>query len=284
MAPARFRLGETAAMPSPFPGMDPWLESTLYFGGLHNRMITYVTASLQTKLPEPYYADSEDRVYIDVEYRIPDVNVIKRDREYVDHDNGGVAVATRSQPIVVEPVPVMYTGETTESFLNIYTRHGDRERLVTSIEILSPSNKASGPGMSAYAQKQREFLAEQVHLVEIDLLRAGKHTTIVPLDLLRKRAIKYDYHVCISRFDRRHEALLYPFLLQDRLPEIVIPLLPGEGGVPLDLQEAMDRAYDAGPYRRRTRYAEDQPDPPLTAEQQIWATEHLATAGVLPKV
>src|SRR5205085_11150989 len=103
--------------------------------------------------------------------------------------------------------------------------------------------------MDAYGQKQRQFLTEQVHLVEIDLLRAGKHVTVVPIELLRKRAIKYDYHVCISRFDRRYEALLDPFLVPDRLPEIVLPLLPGEGGVALDLQEALDRAYDAGPYR-----------------------------------
>src|SRR5947209_3875028 len=117
-------------MPSPFPGMDPWLESSLYFGGLHNRMITYITAALQTKLPEPYYADSEDRVYVDVEVRIPDVNVLRREEPYPENGNGGVAVAARSQPIVVEPVPVMYTWEATEAFVNVYTRHGERERLV----------------------------------------------------------------------------------------------------------------------------------------------------------
>ena len=63
-------------MPSPFPGMDPWLESPLSFGGLHSSMITFVKASLQTRLPEPYYADSEDRIYVDVEVRVPDVNVL----------------------------------------------------------------------------------------------------------------------------------------------------------------------------------------------------------------
>jgi hypothetical protein len=247
-------------------------------------MITYITDSLQAKLPDPYYADSEDRVYVDVEYRVPDVNVIKRGEQDSEQGtgDGGVAVATRSRPIVVEPVPVMYTGETTEGFVNVYTRQGERERLVTSIEILSPSNKRSGLGMSAYLQKQKELLAKRVHLVEIDLLRAGKHVTIVPQSLLRERAIQYDYHVCISRFDRRFAALLYPFALPERLPEIDIPLLPGDRGVALDLQEAMDRAYDAGPYRKRVRYAEDSPDPPLTPEQQQWAAEHLRAAGLLP--
>lgn len=269
-------------MQSPFPGMDPWLESTLYFGGLHSSMITYIKATLQSRLPEPYYTDSDDRVYVDVDYRIPDVNVLRReDYDQATDNGGGTAVATRSQPIVVEPVPIPTYFETTESFLNVYTRHGDRERLVTSIEILSPSNKVEGDGRSAYVQKQKEFLTKKVHIVEIDLLRAGKHTTVVPIEMLRERVAKYDYHVCVSRFDRRHAAFTYPFLLTDRLPEIAIPLLPGDGGVPLDLQEVMDRAYDAGPYRRRTRYAEDQPDPPLTPEQGIWATEQLRIAGLV---
>jgi hypothetical protein len=261
--------------------MDPWLESTLYFGGLHGRMITYITAMLQPRLPAPYYTDSEDRVYVDIEYRIPDVNVIRRDEPNVPSRNGGVATATRSRSIVVGPIPFPYTGETTESFLNVYTRQDDKERLVTSIEILSPTNKRPGPGAVAYAKKQNKMLRKKVHTVEIDLLRADKHTTIVPLELMQKQVGKYDYHVCVSQYHRRREALLYPFLLTERLPEIAIPLLPGDGEVTLDLQLAMDAAYDAGPHRRRVHYNEP-PDPPLPPEQQPWAADLLRVAGLLP--
>src|SRR3954453_19349154 len=98
-------------MPSPFPGMDPWLESPLYFAGLHSSMITYMKAVLQARLPEPYYADSDDRVYVDVEVRVPDVNVLRRDEPFPSADDGGVAVATRSRPILAAPIPVTYTGE-----------------------------------------------------------------------------------------------------------------------------------------------------------------------------
>jgi hypothetical protein len=272
-------------MPSPFPGMDPWLESTLYFGGLHSSMITYIKAALQSRLPEPYYAESDDRVYVDVSFRYvePDVNLIRRELPARPDANGSVAIATRSQPIVVEPLPVTESEEITESYVNILTRQAGRERIVASIEILSPSNKATGAGMSEYRKKQREVrLTREIHLVEIDLLRAGIHTTLVPIELLRARAGTHDYHVCVSRFDRPSEAILYPFRLQDRLPEIALPLLPGEGEVPLDLQTTLDQAYDAGPYRRRVLYNEP-PDPPLTAEQQTWAADYLRMAGLLPK-
>ena len=50
------------------------------------------------------------------------------------------------------------------------------------------------------------------------------------------------------------------------LPEIAIPLLPGDGDVAVDLQEVFQRSYDAGPYRRRIRYRQTEPVPPLDAE------------------
>jgi hypothetical protein len=43
---------------------------------------------------------------------------------------------------------------------------------------------------------------------------------------------------------------LYPIRLEDRLPPIAIPLLPGDPSVTLDLQSVCDRCYDAGPYAR----------------------------------
>lgn len=41
-------------MPSPFPGMDPFLEHPAIFPGLHERLIAYLSESLQGRLPEPY--------------------------------------------------------------------------------------------------------------------------------------------------------------------------------------------------------------------------------------
>lgn len=43
-------------MPSPFPGMDPYLEPPTIFPGLHNRLIAGLSEALQAALPAPYFA------------------------------------------------------------------------------------------------------------------------------------------------------------------------------------------------------------------------------------
>jgi len=78
--------------------------------------------------------------------------------------------------------------EVREPFLQIFSRL-EGERLVTTVEVLSPSNKTPGsPGRDLYLRKQREVLGSQTNLVEIDLLRGGEHTTAVPFDLAQERA------------------------------------------------------------------------------------------------
>jgi hypothetical protein len=125
-------------------------------------------------------------------------------------------------------------------------------------------------------RKQEEILASKVRLVEIDLLRAGEHTTAVPLARARRAAGAFDYHVCVHPYDNLEDYLVYPIHLEDRLPLIDIPLLPADGAVQLDLQEVFRRSYDTGPYRRAIRYLESQPTPPLTPAQAAWARERLA--------
>ena len=176
--------------------------------------------------------------------------------------------ARRLQPVVVT-VP---HDEHRETSVEIWTRRGSEKRLITTIEILSPSNKTPGQhGRDLYLKKQREILDSQVHLVEIDLLRGGEHTTAVPRDWAVTKAGPFDYHVCVHRFDNLEDYFLYPIRLPEPLPEIAIPLLPGERDVPLDLQAAMNRAYDAGPYRREVDYAKDRIAPPLRPPLTKWA-------------
>ena len=264
-------------MPSPFPGMDPYLERPPYFAGLHDQFVARLSESLQEHLPEPYYADIGQRVWVEVSTRSigPDVDVLRR-REPERGAPGGVALveAPRSRPVTVT-VP---HDEFRETFVEIRVRQGDDggERIVAAIEVLSPGNKAPGEhGRDLSLKKQRELLDSRTHLIEIDLLRGGTHSTAVPLGLLLEAAGAFDYHVSIHRFDRFEDFLVYPIRLEEPLPEIAIPLLPGDPDVPIDLQAVFDRAYDAGPYRRRVRYAEAEPVPPLRPDQAEWAAEVL---------
>lgn len=269
-------------MPSPFPGMDPFLEHPSLFPGLHDRMVTFLGEALQSRLPEPYFAEIAERTWVEVSRRDiePDVNILRARRgpEPRQHEGVGVAVevAVRTQPVLVR-VP---HDQHRESWVEIRTRFDDGERIVVSIELLSYANKAPGKhGRELYLRKQRELLDSETHLVEIDLLRTGTHVTAVPLDMAVAEAGPFDYHVSIHRFDQFEDFLVYPIRLEDRLPEIAIPLLPGDPDVTIDLQSVFDRSYEAGPYRRRVRYAESEPVPALSPERMEWVARRLAQAG-----
>jgi hypothetical protein len=254
--------------------MDPYLEARHMFPSLHGNLIFAIQEFLQPRLPEPYFAKTDERVWVEATTRYvePDVDVFLPSRRPKGPrpSSGGVAVAeaSRSQPVVVT-IP---HDECRETWVDIWTRHGPEKRVVTSIEILSRANKTPGEqGRDLYVKKQREILESQVHLVEIDLLRAGEHTTAVPRDRAIEKAGRFDYHVCIHRFDNWEDYFVYPIQLPEPLPEIAIPLLPGDGEVLLDLQAAINRAYDAGPYRREIDYAKDKIVPPLPPKLAKWA-------------
>ena len=157
-------------------------------------------------------------------------------------------------------------------YLEIHGRWSGQDRLIATIEVVSPFNKTPGhEGYDQYRAKQREVLAGQAHLIEIDLLRAGTHVTAVPRDIAMEKAGPFDYHVSVHRFDRPKDYLVYPIRLEQRLPTITVPLLPDDPAVLLDLQAAFNRTYEAGPYRKAIWYAKDPIEPPLRPEQAAWA-------------
>lgn len=269
-------------MPSPFPGMDPFLEHPDFFPGLHSSMIYCSCEAMQARLPEPYFAVLNERLWVETTERPiePDVDVLRGSEEsHPDARSGGAVVAmrTRSTPVVVT-IP---HDESRETFVEIRTKTDRGERIVTTIELLSWTNKTPGEhGRDLYVKKQQELFNAPIHLVEIDLLRGGEHTTLAPRRKLRKRVGRFDYHVSVHRFDKWVDCFVYATRLEEPLPEIAVPLLPGDGDVPLDLQVVFDRCYDAGPYRRRVRYDPSQIVPPLPAEQLEWVMQKLRDRGM----
>jgi Protein of unknown function (DUF4058) len=269
-------------MPSPFPGMDPFLEHPAFFPGVHDSFLTYLREALQEVLPAPYFAEINERLWVDTSERSigPDVDVLRGGSPGtgLHQGNGGVAVlAQPAQPILIT-VPVE---EHRQTYLEIRTPLDDRERVVATIEVLSPANKSPGPkGRTLYLQKQQEILDSDSHLVEIDLLRGGTHTTAVPLDRLRAKAPPFDYHVCVHPFDSIGKFAAYTIRLTECLPAVAVPLLPGDGSVTVNLQTVFGRCYDTGPYRRRVIYDIGRIEPPLHAELLEWATQLVRTQGL----
>lgn len=270
-------------MPSPFPGMDPFLEHPAFFPGVHDSFLTYLREALQASLPAPYFAEINERLWIDTSERPigPDVDVLRGDQPAPKREpgNGGVAVATGvAQPILIT-VPME---DRRETYLEIRSPVEGGERVVTTIEVLSLTNKTPGPkGRTLYLQKQQEVLDSDTNLVEIDLLRGGTHTTAVPLDRLRAKAPPFDYQVCVHKFDQLGAFAVYTVTLEQRLPSIAIPLLPGDGAVTADLQAVFQRCYDTGPYRRRVRYDPVRLAPPVPPERLEWVRKVLRDQGLL---
>jgi Protein of unknown function (DUF4058) len=266
-------------MPSPFPGMDPYLESPAVWPDFHNRFIAVLSQAINALLPAPLFCSIANRVYVEESKRRvePDADILhpKDSVNGAPHANGagGVAVVDNVQ---TKPVIVPITrDEVTEWFAEIHAAPGG-ERLVTTIELLSPSNKRpKGTGARKYRKKQREMLHRRVNLIEIDLLRGGRHSTSVPLADARHTAGPFDYHVCVHRYKKAEQFEVYPIALQGPLPAIAVPLLPKLPDLTIALQPILTGVYDAGQYTRRVRYNEPLPPPELTAEQQAWVAERL---------
>ena len=266
-------------MPSPFPGMDPFLEDPAVFPDLHDRIIFCLSDALNAQLPPPYFAGIASRIWVEASQRrvAPDVNVLRPQHPLNgSHASGGGGVAVATVPFVVKAT----REEVRETYLEIHAQPGG-ERLVSTIEVLSLANKTpGGHGRTPYLQKQNEILDAKVHLIEIDLLRGGVHTTAVPIDAAVGAAGFFDYHVSVRRWDVPECFYLYPILMQGRLPVVEVPLLPGDASVRMDLKEILDRAYDSGQYRRRVPYREPPPAPPLHPAQTEWVEQVLRAAGI----
>ena len=153
-------------------------------------------------------------------------------------------------------------------------------KLITLIEILSPTNKRAGPDREAYESKQREVLESDASLIELDLLRDGRRVLPTPgvEALVRSLDPPPSYLVLVNRAWRRATDLGayqgFPVDLREWLPCIPVPLKQGEKEVLLDLQIVFNRAYDTGPYRRgAVDYGAPPPPPALGDEDAVWAAE-----------
>jgi hypothetical protein len=261
-------------MPSPFPGMDPYLESPDFWHNVHKHLIVSIYATLNRDLPEGFAAHLEETVYVArPDYFAPDVAVYNHfavASNRPPHEEGGVAVAIKA-PIHIE-VPQI---ELHLPYIEIVTARGNHE-VVTAIEVLSPVNKR-GEGREKYLRKQRKILKSQTNLIEIDLLRSGVHTCAVPRIELEK-VTHWDYLICLHKAGQSGFEC-WPFTVRDEISPLVIPLNEGDSPLEINLQALFDGVYDSGPFRREVDYKEN-PEPKLKAVDAVWADVLLRDKGL----
>lgn len=255
-------------MPTPFPGMDPYLERPGIWNQVHADLIVDIRRFLTPLLQPRYYIAIEQLTYLAVlppavdRTGRPDVMVVSpsRGRPVV----GSPAVATGGNgPLVAElPLPE----EITVRHLEI--REVKTHTVITAIEILSPVNKVSRQGRQKYERKRLQVLGSLTHLVEIDLLRAGE-----PLEMTV--AAENDYRILVSRSQARPKADLYLFGVREIIPDVPIPLRPGEVEPVLPLNELLHKLYDLSGYGLMIDYTEP-PQPPLSEADADWAAQLVA--------
>lgn len=257
-------------MPSPFPGMDPYLEGEMW-QEFHETLAGAIRAQLMPALRPKYVALLEKRYVLNRPFPsilgietvarplYPDVHVVRPDGDLpvTMPPATPAGVLSHTSPFEVispmgEEVPV----------LGLEIRDTANRRLVTAIEILSPVNKL-GEGARAYHDRRQELLKTPTHILEFDLIRRGQRIVI------EGNLPPAPYYIYLSRFQRRPITEVWAIQLHERLPVVPVPLLPPDPDIPLDLQAAVDACFELVGYEHLLDYTHP-PLPPLTPEEAAW--------------
>jgi hypothetical protein len=247
--------------------MDPWLELPALWLDVHNRLITAIADDLASKVAPRYYVGIEQHTYLSVLgaepfRRRPDLVVIRTKSRAPAASSRATGTAVGLLKLGVE-VPIR--GRIDEWYLEI--RIASTSKLVTAVEVLSPTNKAAGAGRRQYLRKRTKVLESKTSLVEIDLLRGGK-----PMPLSSPKTVDGDYRILVSRGRTRPRAELYVFDVRQPIPPIPIPLLPKDPEPTLDLNAVLHALYERARFDLVLDYTKP-PVPPLTEEDAAWARE-----------
>ncbi len=260
-------------MPTPFPGMDPYLDHPHLWPDVHLGLISAIRDDLASRVSPRYVVAVEERTYISS--AVPDTFLGRVDVAIIgSHDATPIAHVVAESALTYLPVAVQVPvlNRITERYLEV--RDAERGYAVTVIEILSPENKRSGSrGYVEYLTKREKSLVSMTSLVEIDLLRSGEPPP------LRGDIPESDYRILVSRGWQRPHADLYPFDVQHPLPEIPIPLQKADEELKLDITRLLHDLYDRAVYNLRIDYTK--PPTPSLADEAVRWTDQLLTAAAL---
>jgi hypothetical protein len=227
--------------------MDPYIESSERWGDFHASFVVAMRTELNGRLPPNYVADVNQYAWS----RDPDedeVRLLEPDA-YVSETVRRVPGRGKRAPRIETATTVTFPRKVRrrQRYVRIVDR--DENRVVTAIEVLSPSNKKAGEDREKYLAKREEYLAGHVSLVEIDLLRgSGRLPLGTPAPEIR------DYYVLFLRSWEFPKAEIWNLALRDPLPEIPIPLREDVPDVLLPLRPCFDQAYEGGRYATTLRY------------------------------
>ena len=204
-------------MPSPFPGMDPYLEDEQLWPLFQHQLVASLYQVLLPGLVDKYRARITQRAYVTEEPLF--TSVIRQDRQ--------------------------------EEYIEVRQR-GDG-RLITRVDVASPINKTLSQGRAAYHETRRLARAQNASVVELDLCLQGQPL----LDYSRDGLPEWDYAVTVTRSNQPDRFEIYTATLAKRLPRFKVPLAADDRDTVLDLQATFARAFDQGNFAARIDYTRD---------------------------
>ncbi|OAI46432.1 hypothetical protein AYO44_11415 [Planctomycetaceae bacterium SCGC AG-212-F19] len=246
-------------MPSPFPGMNPYLENDDAWHDFHERFCPACAEIISPQVRPKYIVKLDQHIYL--HEKSADERLLLG-RSDVQITQQVPAASPAGKAVSAAPVYARLPAVDVEKGSFIEVRDRESRALVTVIELLSPTNKRVGSDRDQYLAKRSELLGRGVHLVEIDLLRGG---TRPPLEDLPD----CDYYMMVSRAEERPRAGAWPIRLRDRLPVIPIPLQNPDPDAKVDLQPLLHHVYDLACYE--DYIYRGKPQPPLHPEDAAWA-------------
>jgi hypothetical protein len=261
--------------------MDPYIESFGLWRNCHANLMIKIQDALADVVPRHYLVRAEERSYVlltvedgkEMREFYPDVRVLDREAAPKKRTKrpprvaaaAPAAVATTQRPM---RLIAFVEHEVRETYIEIFATEPE-QRLVTTIEVLSPTNKdRGGHGWNLYLRKRQAALVCGVHLVEIDLLRGG---TRLPM---REPWPDSPYTLLVARANEQYACDVWPAYFHLPLPSIPIPLAVPDPDVTLHLQPLVGSIYNRLRYEETIDYDKPLVPPPTRAEKrwlkQVW--------------
>jgi hypothetical protein len=207
-----------------------------------------------------YVVESVDDLAVEIEEVIPDVGVRQAgDKTFAGTSFKSTAPTLELATVMPRKLPHVW----------VEIRDAKLRKLVTAIEILSPTNKV-GRGRRESLNNRARSLHSSAHLLEIDLVRNGRRLPT------REKLPPSTYFVFLSRAERRPITEIWPILFDQPLPTVPVPLLPGDQDVSLDLQTVLTTVYELCRYDIEIDYSIP-PETPLPLEMTEWCEKTTAS-------
>jgi hypothetical protein len=251
-------------MPSPFPGIDPYIECQDFWPDFHHDFIGTLRRAINEQLPVPYVARIDERMNL-VELAQEEVKRILPDLAVVRQGPGQTTAAASQGTLTLEPVtiPLKFLEEYREAFIEIL--HRPDHKLVAVVEVLSPGNKA-GNTRRDYLARRNGLMNREVHLIEIDFLVGGRR---LPME---RPLPPGDLFALVARAERRPDCDVFAWTIRQPLPTIPIPLLAPDPDLLVNLAPLFASVYEQALYARSIDYRAPL-SIPLAPEDRAWAEE-----------